>query len=105
MIEAAVPLISLILVLAPWDVAPAPPDFGTELQQIAGEFNSAASQLITTLDSTVTDLTRLAYVTVLLLGLFLYFTHIQRRLGRELITGGVVLAVLSEFVFPWLSKL
>jgi len=105
MIEATVPLISVLLVLVPLDVAPAPPDFGTELQQLASEFNSAASQLLTTVDATVTDLTRLAYVTVLLLGLFLYFTHIQRRLGRELITGGIVLAVLSEFVFPWLSKL
>jgi hypothetical protein len=44
--------------------------------------------------------TRVAYVTVLVLGVFLYFTRINRRLGKELITGGIALAILSEFVFP-----
>jgi hypothetical protein len=105
MIEATLPLLSALLILTPLDAAPSAPNFGTELQQLASEFSSAASQLLTTVDSTVIDLTRLAYVTVLLVGVFLYFTRIQKRLGRELITGGIVLAILSEFVFPSLSKL
>jgi hypothetical protein len=52
------------------------------------------------IDGTVVDVTRVAYVTVLLLGLRLYFTRIQRSLGRGLITRGIARAVLSEFVFP-----
>ncbi|MGA2665557.1 MAG: hypothetical protein ABSF83_11490 [Nitrososphaerales archaeon] len=78
--------------------------FATVLNQLANEFNTAASQLLTVIDGTVIDVTRVAYVTVLLLGLFLYFTRVQRRLGRDLITGGIALAVLSEFVFPALVK-
>jgi len=61
--------------------------------------------LLTTVDSTVIDLARMAYVSLLMVGLLLYFTHIERRLGKDLIKGGVALAVLSEFVFPVLTKL
>ena len=61
--------------------------------------------MLTTVDSTVIDLARMAYVSLLMVGLLLYFTHIERRLGKDLIKGGVALAVLSEFVFPVLTKL
>lgn len=61
--------------------------------------------MLTTVDSTVVDLARMAYVSLLMVGLLLYFTHIERRLGKDLIKGGVALAVLSEFVFPVLTKL
>jgi hypothetical protein len=95
-----------LLALAPFDTAaPSPPDFGAELQQLAGEFNAAATQLLTTIDSTVIDVTRVAYITILLRRALLYFTRVQKRLRRELITGGIILAMLSEFVFPLISKL
>jgi hypothetical protein len=101
MIEVLVPLIASLLVLGPFGAAsPSPPDFGAELQQLASEFNAAATQLLTTIDGAVIDATRVAYITILLLGALLCFTRVQKRLGRELITGGIILAVLSEFVFP-----
>jgi len=78
--------------------------FSSVLNQLANEFNTAANQLLTVIDGTVIDVTRVAYITVLLLGLFLYFTRVQRRLGKDLITGGIALAVLSEFVFPALVR-
>lgn len=40
-----------------------------------------------------------------MVGLLLYYTHIERRLGRNLIKGGVVLVLLAELVFPYLTKL
>jgi hypothetical protein len=70
------------------------------IQQLAKQFTSALAVLLTTVDSTVIALVRLAYVSVLLLGVLLYFTHLEKRLGKDLIKGGVVLAILSEFVFP-----
>lgn len=103
MIEAIIPLVVSTLLLAALDT-PSPPAFGTELQQLASEFTTGANQLLATVDGTVLDITRAAYITVLLLGLFLYFTHLSRRFGRDLITGGIALAVLSEFVFPVLVK-
>jgi hypothetical protein len=75
------------------------------IQQLAKQFSSTVTVLLTTVDSTVVDLSRVAYVTLLMIGLLLYYTHVERRLGKDLIKGGVALAVISEFVFPMLSKL
>lgn len=75
------------------------------IQQLAQQFSSTLTALLATVDSTVIDITRVAYVTLLLLGILLYYTHVANRLGKDLIKGGVALAVISEFVFPWLVKL
>lgn len=83
------------------------PPSGAEnvIQQLAQQFSSTLTALLATVDSTVIDIARVAYVTLLLLGILLYYTHIANRLGKDLIKGGVALAVISEFVFPWLVKL
>jgi len=75
------------------------------IQQFAQQFTSAVTVLLATIDSTVIDLSRVAYVTLLMVGLLLYYTHLERRLGKDLIKGGVALAIVSEFVFPFLTKL
>jgi hypothetical protein len=61
--------------------------------------------VLTTIDSMVVDLARLAYVAVLMVGVLPYLTQGEKRLGKDLIKGGVALAILSEFVFPVLTKL
>jgi anti-anti-sigma regulatory factor len=86
------------------DIQP-PPGANNLIQQLAQEFTSTVTALLATVDSTVIDLSRVAYVTLLMLGLLLYFTHLERRLGKDLIKGGVALAIISEFVFPFLTKL
>ena len=75
------------------------------IQQFAQQFSSTVRLLLSLVDSTVVDLARVAYVTLLLVGILLYYTHVANRLGKDLIKGGVALAVISEFVFPWLVKL
>ena len=85
------------------DIQP-PPGADNLIQQFAQQFSSTVSYLLTTVDSTVVDVSRIAYVTLLMLGLLLYFTHVERRLGKDLIKGGLALAVLSEFVFPVLTR-
>jgi hypothetical protein len=45
------------------------------------------STIIATLDSRVIELSRLAYVSILMIGLLLYFTYTERRLGKNLIEG------------------
>ncbi len=82
-----------------------PPGVEGLIQQFTQEFTSAMAVLLGTIDSTVIDLSRLAYVTLLMLGVLLYFTHLERRLGKDLIKGGVALAVIAEFIFPYLAKL
>ena len=86
------------------DVQPTP---GAEnlIQQFAQQFTADVTLLLNTIDSTVVDLSRIAYVSLVMIGLLLYYTHVERRLGKDLIKGGVVLAIVSEFVFPFLTKL
>jgi anti-anti-sigma regulatory factor len=86
------------------DIQP-PPGAVNLIQQLAQQFASTMTVVLTTVDTTVVDLTRVAYVSLLMLGLLLYFTHVERRLGKDLIKGGVALAVILEFVFPVLSRL
>jgi hypothetical protein len=86
------------------DVQP-PPDVPGIIQHLAKQFSAAMAVLLTTIDATVVDLARLAYVSVLLVGALLYFTHLEKRLGKDLIKGGVVLAVLAELVFPFVVKI
>jgi len=82
-----------------------PPDIGSLIQSLAQQFTSLMTVVLTTIDTTVIQIARLAYVSVLLLGVLLYFTRVERRLGKDLIKGGVILAILSEFVFPLLVKI
>lgn len=86
------------------DIQP-PPGADNLIRQLAQQFSSTITVVLTTVDSTVIDLTRIAYVTLFMIGLLLYFTHVERRLGKDLIKGGVALAVISEFVFPVVTRL
>jgi hypothetical protein len=83
----------------------APPDFVSVIQQLAARFMTAATALIGTLNQTVIALSRLAYVSLLMIGALLYYSHVERRLGKDLVKGAIVLAVLAEFVFPLIGKI
>jgi len=85
------------------DVQP-PPAPDTLIQQFAQQFTSTVTYLLSVVDGTVVDLARVVYVTLLLLGILLYYTHLAQRLGKDMIKGGVALAIVSEFIFPWLLK-
>jgi hypothetical protein len=82
-----------------------PPGAVDTLQQFAQQFTSIMTALLATVNSTVTDLTRIAYISLLMVGILLYYSHVATRLGKDLIKGGIALAIISEFVFPWLTKL
>ena len=86
------------------DVQP-PPSPDALIQQLAQQFTSTMTYLLSVVDGTVVDLARVAYVTLLLVGILLYYTHVAQRLGRDMIKGGVALAIVSEFVFPWLLRI
>lgn len=80
------------------------PNYGSVISQMAQDFVSFMNVLLGTVDSTVITIARLAYISVLLVGVLLYFTHVERRLGKDLIKGGIILAVLAEFVFPFIAR-
>lgn len=83
------------------------PPPGTEglIQQFAQQFTATATVLLTAIDAAVVDISRVAYITTLMVGALLYFTHVSTRLGKDLMKGGILLAIVIEFVFPWLTRL
>lgn len=76
-----------------------------QIQQLAQQFASSMTFLLSVVDTTVIDLMRVVYVSLLVVGILLYYSHMAQRLGKDLIKGGVALAIISEFVIPWLVKL
>jgi hypothetical protein len=80
--------------------APKPPDLATAFQQFVGQFAAATIAVMASVNSAVVDIARAAYVTCLLVGVVLYFTRLGRRLGKDLMVGGVVLVVISEYLIP-----
>lgn len=84
---------------------PPPPGFENQVQQFSQQFVTTLTFLLNVVDTTVVDVMRIAYVSLLIVGILLYYTHSAPRLGKDLIKGGVALAIISEFVVPWLVKL
>lgn len=83
----------------PASAAPTTPN-GSAVQGFAGQFAAETTAVLASIDVAVVDIARVAYLTCLLVGVLLYFTHLGRRLGKDLIIGGVLLVVLTEFVIP-----
>lgn len=94
-----------LLPLAPQGAVAQPADLATAVQQWAAQFGVEAGQVLVAVDSAVIDITRAAYVTLFLVGFLLYFSHTNRRLGKDFITGGVALVILSEFVVPFIMRI
>jgi anti-anti-sigma regulatory factor len=85
--------------------APPQPDLGSSLEQFASQFASETAAVLTSINAAVVDISRVAYITCLLVGVLLYYTHLGRRLGKDLIYGGVALIVLTEYVVPAVTAL
>ena len=83
---------------------PLSPDLSNVIQQFAQQFTSASAYLLSTLDTAAMVVAQLTWASLLIVGLLLYYTHVAIRLGKDLIKGGVILAILVEFVFPYLIK-
>ncbi len=70
------------------------------IQQYASQFASETTATLIAINTAVVDIVRVAYVTCLLVGVLLYYTHLGRRLGKDLIIGGVLLVIITEFIIP-----
>src|SRR5690242_18870222 len=81
------------------------PDLATAIQQFASQFATETAAVLSSVNAAVLDIARVAYVTCLLVGVLLYFTHLSRRLGKDLIVGGALLVVISEYVIPSVTAL
>jgi len=99
------PALFLVQALGPHllEEIPFPPDIPTVVQHLAEQFTAVITQVLGIIGATVIYISRLAYVTIVSLGILLHSTHVNRRLGMDLIRGGIALAILAEFVYPLLK--
>jgi hypothetical protein len=82
-----------------------PPDLVTAILQFAGQFATGTGAALSSLNLAVVDVARMAYLTCLLIGVLLYFTRVGRRLGKDMVIGGVLLVVVSEYMVPAVSAI
>lgn len=77
------------------------PELGTAIQRFA----AGTAAVLTSVNAAAIDVARVAYITCLLVGILLYYAHLGRRVGKELIVGGVALVMLAEYVVPAVTAL
>lgn len=66
-------------------------EFFNALEQIASEFFTRANLLILAI-------ARISYITLATAGFLLYFSGIDRYRGKNLMIGGLILALITEFM-------
>ncbi len=94
-------LLPLSLLLAPLLLdASSTTDAGNTIQQWVTQFSASSAQVLVAVTSGLATIAKVAWFTLLILGVLLYVTRLHKRLGRELFAGGVLLAILVQFVYP-----
>ncbi len=64
---------------------------------------SSVNAVLTSVDMEVIGLAKTVIITLLVIGVMLYFTRLNRRLGQEFMTGGVLIGLFLAFGVPYLT--
>lgn len=72
------------------------------IQGWVNSFAVNAAVVTSTMDNAALDIGKAAFVFLVIAGVLLWFSHVDRRLGKELFKGGVVIGLFIEFVVPFL---
>lgn len=79
--------------------------FKDELDRVLLEMKDILSFTSLRIISFLKEIARPVYITLIVMGLVLYFTHMSRRLGKDLVKGGIALMVFFEILLPLISNL
>ena len=85
-----------------WVEGEGPKDIVQTVTNMIDEFMAGGSQVAIHIIYGLIKLARVVYVLLIILGVFLYFSQINRRTGKSLIIGGVIMAFTFEYVVPYL---
>jgi hypothetical protein len=84
-------------------------DFVSEAEAVIDEVANAIVEIVHYLIlkgiELLIQLVRPLYGFLIILGVILYFSRIDTWRGRGLLTGGIILALLTELLFPMLLKM
>lgn len=77
----------------------------SSIQGFANTFAAGTASLIATLDGAAVDIGRAAFIFLIIAGVLLWFSRVNKHLGKELVEGGVIIALFIEFVVPILPTI
>src|SRR5690349_16377245 len=102
---------STAIAAAPAHLAPAAPATNSTaglvpwIQNFATLFATNATAVTLTMDNAAVDVGKAAVVFLVISGVLLWFTRLNRHLGRELVEGGIFIGIFIEFVVPFLMSI
>ncbi|HUK75418.1 MAG TPA: hypothetical protein VLU99_06455 [Nitrososphaerales archaeon] len=74
------------------------------VQSFASMFATNASLVTVAVDNAALDIAKAAVVLLVIVGVLLWFTRVNRRLGKDLVEGGVFIMIFIELVLPYLQS-
>jgi hypothetical protein len=113
LLEAAVNATTTTVAAAPAKLAPVPSaanstaisGFIPAIQDFASGFAANMSAVTLTMDSAAIDIGKAAVVFLVIAGILLWFTRVNKHLGKELLKGGILIGLFIEFGVPVLMSI
>lgn len=75
------------------------------IQNFATNFAANVTAVTVTMDNAAIDIAKVAVVFLVIAGVLLWFTHLNKHLGKELVSGGIIIGLFVEFVVPFLLSI
>src|ERR1700730_10797035 len=72
------------------------------IQGFAASFSANVGVVMVSLDNAAIDIGTAAVVFLIIAGVILWFTRVNKHLGKELVEGGILIALFIRFAVPYL---
>ena len=69
------------------------------------DINPATAALLAVITKAAVTIGQVAFTTLIVVGVLLWFSRINKHLGKGLVEGGIVIFLFIEFFLPWLKTL
>lgn len=79
-----------------------PQDIISMITAMIDQFVEGGTEVVLHIIYGLIKISRVVYILLIVLGIFLYFGHINRRMGKNFIIGGIVMALMFEYLIPYL---
>jgi hypothetical protein len=111
-LQAATNSTTTAVAAAPAQLAAAPASNSTSLggivpaiQGFATGFATDMTAVTLTMDNAALDIGKAAVIFLVIAGVLLWFSHVNKHLGKELVEGGVIIGLFIEFAVPVLMNI
>jgi hypothetical protein len=75
------------------------------IQNFASGFATNMTAVTLTMDNAAIDIGKAAVIFLVIAGVLLWFSHVNKHLGKELLEGGIIIGLFIEFGVPVLMSI